>query len=254
MNKIISLLLFYSLTACIFLGIGSFFNLATPINILILSLVLPIIGYLYTSQIVIASLRSQHKSDQDVLIKKAKTRMLSLLTLFFVVGLFFFLLLRIFLPHPEKMTTTKDVSEIEKLKEKMTQIEQAAKQNTEVASLLQAIQKDLRELRLDLLQNDQKLEYTSLPTDIASIAGTFTSQITPTPALRITYIKIKSSQWPEIDVFEQNSPASRIVGQAFFGKKYLVLNESDHYYFINLDGTSTAPRLGWIHKQFVTDY
>lgn len=80
---------------------------------------------------------------------------------------------------------------------------------------------------------------------------TFESTPSATPTVTaLNFVSISDRRWQSIDVYQENNSASRIIGQAIYGKTYPFFKKEGSYYYIQLNENS----FGWILAQFVKEY
>ena len=86
------------------------------------------------------------------------------------------------------------------------------------------------------------------------VLGLVTSSPSATPSLTeqigLNFVRIPSGKWKTVDVHQEKSSSSRIIGQMASDTSYPYTKNEDNYYFVALDDDIS----GWVHKQFVEEY
>lgn len=77
---------------------------------------------------------------------------------------------------------------------------------------------------------------------------------TPAPTLSATLlggmVKINSSQWKKIDVYEKPLTSSKIINSIVYDTIYFYTQKQNGWYQLNLDGG----QLGWVQAQFLKEF
>lgn len=73
---------------------------------------------------------------------------------------------------------------------------------------------------------------------------------TLTPSLIGGMVKINSSQWKKVDVFERASASSKIINSIYYDVIYFYTSKTSSWYQLNLDGG----QVGWVQSQFLKEY
>jgi hypothetical protein len=76
----------------------------------------------------------------------------------------------------------------------------------------------------------------------------------PAPTLNASLIggmvKISSSQYPRLDVFEKPKSSTKIIGSLIYDTIYFYRQKTDGWYQLDLDGGQT----GWVQSQFLKEF
>jgi hypothetical protein len=81
-----------------------------------------------------------------------------------------------------------------------------------------------------------------------------TNNSAPAPTLSASLlggmVKINSSQWKKIDVYEKPLASSKIINSIVYDTIYFYTQKQDGWYQLNLDGG----QLGWVQAQFLKEF
>ncbi len=250
MNNKFSLLFYFSLASVITLIISSLFYTSAPQNIFLLALFLPILFYLLLSHLAAVTHRYSQQDGGEEIIKRIKRNIIYFALGVFAINFSFFTTKQILFSASPAFDTMLSSPEISSLKEEIKKNALAEAKDKELLfQKLQTLSLDIAKLRTDATTNEDILS----DLDLTTVLGTNAATLSPT-ASPSTSVRIKSSQWGLLDVFEDTT-ATKVVGQIEYGNTYPVLKTEGDYFLINLDKTgNTTTRKGWIHSQFVTPY
>ena len=103
------------------------------------------------------------------------------------------------------------------------------------------------EIILKEIQNLRKeiaVKSTPIPTN--TIISTLSPNLPPIGGM----VKINSSQWTRLDVYEKPMSSSKVINSIVYGSIYFYTTKSNGWYQLNLDGGQT----GWVQAQFLQEY
>ena len=251
MNNKFSLLFYFSFASVITLIISSLFYTSAPQNIFLLALFLPILFFLLLSHLAAITNRYTHQDGGEEIIKRIKRNIIYFALGVFAINFSFFTTKQILFSSSPAFDTMLSSPEISSLKEEIKKNALAeAKEKELLFQKLETLSLDIAKLRTENTNNEDILS----DLDLTTVLGTSAATLSPTPATTFNSVRIKSSQWELLDVFEDTT-ATKVVGQIEYGNTYPVLKTEGNYFLINLDRTgNTTTRKGWIHSQFVTGY
>jgi hypothetical protein len=102
------------------------------------------------------------------------------------------------------------------------------------------LKEEINKLKNQIEEQNEILGLTTL---------TATATATPTSA-PFNYVTIADRKWQTVEVYQDKSPASKIIGQIVYGKTYPYLKKEGSFYYIQFDDN----RYGWILSQFVKEF
>ena len=108
---------------------------------------------------------------------------------------------------------------------------------------IEELKKEVSQLKEQTEESDSILKFT--PQTSLSPTTSFYQQIKK----ELGFITISDGKWTKVDVFQDKSTSSKIIGQAQYGETYAYTKKEDGYYYITLSQTMS----GWIHGQFVRE-
>lgn len=103
------------------------------------------------------------------------------------------------------------------------------------------ILRELVNLRKDMI---------SALTDIKTQTNNDTPLPTLNPSLIGGMVKISSSQWKQVDVFEKPVSSSKIISSLVYDTIYFFRQKANGWYQLDLDGG----QIGWVQSQFLKEF
>jgi hypothetical protein len=137
---------------------------------------------------------------------------------------------------------TESTNELKLLNEALL-VKDSKNGTLEIAKEVQNLKREITMLRNALEVKDKILGLQNV--NEAQIMAALSPSPTPTPR----YVTIKSNQFSTVNVYQEKTAASNLVGKAQFGKTYEFTKKEDEYYFITLSATAK----GWVQASVMKE-
>ncbi len=172
-----------------------------------------------------------------------------------LTGFFIFIIFLLNLFYFQQKNLLNQIKQIDKKQQqifeslnysKNNDFKQPLNNSSENFQLLQEIAKLKREINQLKSQVEEQQDFfdfakNQTPSEITS----------PTSSIinNLKFITLNDRKWQQVDVYQDKSSSSKIIGKISYGKYYPFTKKENNYYYIQLENGL----YGWVNQQFVKE-